>query len=237
MEVVDHLVKKFLGVDREAYDQTQEVESVLEFTAEDVETFSNSVTFEDLAYFEKRGITKPSGFRLGKYTKATTRDYVTIPVFRDGELMSLKCRRNDVTTKDGLRYFSADGSNELVPYKLFEEKDELIFFVEDCFSAMSVKELGFPVASLCTGNAVPKRGRETYRRELQGKKIICIEDFGDSGPELSRSLKKVGATLLEVLTCPEPHKDFSDFIEADRAEAYQFLLELWNKHERLLQRA
>lgn len=192
-------------------------------TLKDIRGYINSLSDISLEYLWQRGIQQPYRYGIGERSIDTIK-YITFPIFKDKELIALKCRRNDLHSKHNIKHYTIPGSNCNYPYQLFGRADKRIFFFEDMISAISAKELGFPSVSLCGGNSIPKRGREFFKNILANKEIIIIPDNDKAGRKLIQDIEDLKLNVIGRLDIPD-YKDFNDLVQGNKMRAFNLLLE------------
>lgn len=198
-----------------------EEEKELEITLEDIREYEKNLSKESINYLWERGIRNPSLYKIGeRYIKDIP--YISFPLIYKGELKAVKYRRNDNLSKEGNAHHTEHGSECSYPYILYKDSDKRIFIFEDIISSISAKELGFPSASLCGGNRIPKKngGRERYKKNWSSRELIVIPDSDEAGMGLVKDLQKLELNIVKIISLPEPYKDFNDYVQEKPIDAF-----------------
>jgi hypothetical protein len=224
INVVDRLYTDFYGIVQPFVPQRVE-EETFDLTVRDIKVMTRSISDKSKEYIFNRGITEYTRFNIGEVSRWNG-PYVTRPHFHEGELVGCKYRRNDLASKEGLRYFTVPGSKTHLPHDFSHPAGSVVFLVEDSFSAMSIASLGFPSVSLFSGNIIQDEGRKEFYKLLSNKKIIAIPDNDEAGDNLLDSVVDCGLTLHKVHRL-NSYKDFNELLENNRSSAYKLLLETW----------
>lgn len=127
--------------------------------------------------------------------------YLVIPLIHKGEIKALKYRRNDLLSDEGVRYYMPPTSKTSFPFVCktsWDSPKDVLFFVEDSFSALAIRDLGFSAISLYTSNILSKDYIDMYKELTEGRKIVCLPDNDVAGKELVEQLKNVGILRKKI---------------------------------------
>lgn len=231
VEFIKQMVVKWKGTPVESYYKETESSSKkrpdLNITHDDIMDWSANLDTVNLEYLSHRGITNPHLYRIGGKLHWGV-PHVVIPTYYNGKLVAVKYRRNDLVSTGGKRFYSVPGSNTSFPFVLASSEDDTLFVTEDSFSAISVREMGWPVISLASGNTIQDEGKEEFQKVLEGRNLIVIPDKGDSGSKLLEDLEALNFRIKKVIYVPEEGcKDMNDLLQLDRYKAASFLFDNW----------
>nr|MBN1228842.1 hypothetical protein [Anaerolineae bacterium] len=167
---------------------------------------------EGRAYAHQRGLSDHSIelFGLGQ-----DRDYLTIPAFTNGKLMSIKKR----ALKTGMRYLVEKGSRKsLFNHDAVKYARTVVFYVKAEIPAMLMTQLGYQA---CAPGMGETSFEEEWRRALAFARIVVVGDNDDAGVRAASQRAMDLGGLLKFP--PGPFKDLDEWILADQTGARKAL--------------
>lgn len=195
-------------------------------TWNDVIKFSRSLSVAGIRYLWLRGISNPWRYYIGE-TSINGIQYVTIPVVHNSNLVNIISRRNDLLNLSGNRYYNTLGGVTKYPVNFCSPNDTKTFFFEDTFSALSVRELGFPSVSLASGARIVKDGHPHFYAAFKNKFVLVIPQNDEAGQGICQSMEELQPIDYCVFNLPEKYKDMNEFIQRDKNKAYHFLCNVY----------
>lgn len=188
----------------------------------------------DLEYTLSRGLSYETIMLYGLVgRKVENRNYIAMPLVWEKAVVGLKYRRNDTLYNEGLRYYIPTGSDTGYPHLMPVgdiRKEKVMFFTEDSFSALALRTMGFPAASLFSSNTIKNGYENIFHDIFTGKHLIIMPDKGDAGDMLISEFEKIDIDFTVSRTPDiEGLKDFSDYVKINKQEAYNFAIKEWKR--------